>query len=232
MKHFFKTLYFVLVALGFVLPAGYGSPLLGFIASLAALLLAMSIRHPTMRTEGAYLITPVSAIFWAGCVWAFQRDWQLCLLAALISASGLMALVMMGVSYMFDGPDDPLPEGRPLILDIAGGLKAEMRRSVVDVKNYKWTGRRVLQLMLWGCIVASAAAMILGFPIILGLVLSLLAIGLTFAYDASSIGRIRATYAAFASLCLVGVLSPFNLGLIPIIFLVMFTIMAVTSRED
>jgi len=232
MKHLLKPFYFIALVLAFALPGAYGAPGLALICCATSMLLALSIRHRTERQEGAYLILPPTALFWIGTVYFFRHDIMMALVAVLFFGAGVMALIMMACSYWWNGSSDEIKNEETMLSAIVRDFKSEFSQGADEIKNYKWSLKRVLQLMLWFCVFASAAAILVWHVLYLALALSIAAIALTFAYEASSIGRIRSTYAAFASLCLIGVLGPFALGPIPLIFFVMTALMALLTRQD
>jgi len=235
MKHLLKPLFFIALVLAFALPGAYAAPGLALISCAGAMLLALAIRHRTIRQEGAALILPGTAFFWIGSVYFFPHDFGMALVAFLFFGAGVMSLIMMVCSYWWNGGSDEIKQEESMLVAIIRSFKTDFSQSADDFKHYKWTGKRVLQIMLWLCVFASAAVMILAFTayaLWIALALSLSAIALTFAYEASSVGRVRSTYGAFASLCLIGVLGPMALGPIPLIFLVMLAVMALLTRED
>lgn len=234
MNYILRSLYFIFLVLACVLPVRYNLCGTGLIMAISSLITAASITHPTERQEGAYLVASLSGFFWVGVVFFAVRDLMLALAALLFFGAGVMVLLMMGGSYLCNGPDDLIaPDKRHSLTKALGrDLWADFQKGRAERKQKKWTVRRTLQLMLWVCVFASAAVMLSGYSIVLAGLLSGAAIALTFSYEGSSVGRVRSTYGAFASLCFIGVLGPWSLGPIPLIFFVMTAILAVLTTSN
>lgn len=231
MNYLFRALYFVLLVLALALPTWHGLYGLGLMSAIGALIAAASINHPTERQEGAYLVAPVTAFFWVGVVYFSSRELVPTLLSLLFFGAGMMALAMMGGSFLWNGPDDPMVSEEALITKLGRAVVEDFRRSRSERAERKLSMRGVLHVACWLCVFASAAVVLTKQPVLFALTLSVAAIALTFSYDAASVGRMRSTYAAFASLCFIGAFGPWDLGLIPLIFFIMMGLMALLTTN-
>ena len=228
-----KTLFFLALTSAIGLANFFYFPGYGALSAAAALLIAWSIRHRTVEQAISYMFAAFSALCWVGATYTWQNDFLVSFMLANFSAACLLLILIVNFSEKDKSTSSSKEEMESFFGIIARDIAANHRNKQDRKSNSRgsqWSLRRVLQIALWICIAATLILLFYG-QTLAALAVNIAAITLTFAYESSSLGRLQSTYAAFATLCLIGALSitGTDVTLIWILF-AMFGYLALTTK--